>query len=232
LAQNFVNKNGNRYASAPKYEQALQSLVSQINRTSVPPSIGNFSSLQKSESSNIKKNSSETNSSRLPQKILTHISNLEKKLGRKFTKTEIEKEFQQEGGWREDAGRVNQEAKKSIEKLISDARKKFGSQLSGVDGIVSGYRSYGAQVDNFYKKVKKEGRPISNVQAATTIPGFSEHHTGKAFDIFSTDENWWSERPQIKNWVANNAINYGFRVTYTKKGVLRIAEPWHLYYVG
>ena len=62
------------------------------------------------------------------------------------------------------------------------------------------------------------------------IPGFSEHHTGKAFDIFSTEESWWDAKPEVKKWVADNASNYGFRVTYKTPGTLRVAEPWHLYY--
>jgi hypothetical protein len=87
-------------------------------------------------------------------------------------------------------------------------------------------------VDNFGKKVKVDGRSIENVQASNTIPGFSQHHTGKAFDIFSVDPSWWDSKPEVKKWVADNAIKYGFEITYKTNGILRIAEPWHLFYVG
>ena len=95
---------------------------------------------------------------------------------------------------------------------------------------MSGYRSYGDQVKNFGNKAKSRG--VDNTQKANTIPGFSQHHTGKAFDIFSVDSGWWSSNSDVKNWVADNAKKYGFDVTYKTQGPLRIAEPWHLYYVG
>ena len=36
----------------------------------------------------------------------------------------------------------------------------------------------------------------------------------------------------MKDWVADYVKYYGFDVTYKTQGPLRIAEPWHLYYVG
>ena len=83
---------------------------------------------------------------------------------------------------------------------------------------------------NFGKKSKTRG--IDNTQKANTIPGFSQHHTGKAFDIFSVETSWWNKNSDVKEWVSKNAPKYGFDVTYKSQGPLRIAEPWHLYYVG
>lgn len=166
--------------------------------------------------------------SSLPQNIQNAISKLEKEYGIDITDDNIKKEFDQEGNFREDAGGENPEAKKQIDKLISDAKSKF-PKLSKF-GIVSGYRSYEDQVKNFGNKAKSRG--VDNTQKANTVPGFSQHHTGKAFDIFSVDSGWWSTNSDVKNWVADNAKNYGFDVTYKTQGPLRIAEPWHLYYVG
>ena len=98
--------------------------------------------------------------------------------------------------------------------------------------MVSGYRSYEDQVKNFANKVLKDKRTIDDVQSANTLPGFSQHHTGRAFDIYSTDTKWWDGKPNVKKWVADNASKYGFEITYKTKGPLRIAEPWHLYYIG
>ena len=98
--------------------------------------------------------------------------------------------------------------------------------------IVSGYISYSDQVDNFGKKVKVDGRTIEDVQSYNTIPGFSQHHTGKAFDIFSTDPTWWNNNSKVKKCVEENAGNYGFEITYKEDGPLRKKEPWHLFYVG
>lgn len=162
----------------------------------------------------------------LPAKIQSAINKLKTDWGVVITQSHIDKEFEQEGSWRDDAGSVNQDALTNINKLIKDCNTKFGN----LGGVKSGYRSYDDQVKNFGRKVKNDGRTIDNVQASNTIPGFSEHHTGKAFDIFSTEESWWEARPEVKKWVADNASNYGFRVTYKTPGTLRVAEPWHLYY--
>ena len=129
----------------------------------------------------------------------------------------------------EDSGGENTIARRQIDKLIADAKSKF-PKLSGINGIVSGYRGYDDQVSNFGNKAKKRG--IEGTQRANALPGFSQHHSGKAFDIFSVDTGWWNTNSEVKDWVANNAKNYGFDVTYKTQGPLRIAEPWHLYYVG
>lgn len=166
--------------------------------------------------------------SSLPSKIQNAITRLKNEYGITITDDHIKKEFEQEGNYREDAGGENSEARKNIEKLIQDAKSKFGGKIP--KGIVSGYRSYDDQVRNFGGKAKSRG--VENTQKANTVPGFSQHHTGKAFDIFSVDTSWWNRNSDVKEWVAKNAKNYGFDVTYKTQGPLRIAEPWHLYYVG
>lgn len=176
------------------------------------------------DSENKKEEKKPEENSKLPSKVQSAINKLKTVYGLNITQKHIDKELEQEGSWREDAGGVNQEAQTSINKLIKDCNSKFGN----LGGIASGYRSYDKQVDNFGGKAVKRG--IDNTQASNTLPGFSEHHTGKAFDIFSTEESWWDSKPDVKKWVADNASNYGFRVTYKTPGTLRVAEPWHLYY--
>jgi LAS superfamily LD-carboxypeptidase LdcB len=166
--------------------------------------------------------------SELPDSINSAISKLEKNYNIDITDEHIRKEFEQEGNYREDAGKENIQARQQINKLINDAKRKFPKL--GKLGIVSGYRSYDDQVMNFGKKSKTRG--IDNTQKANTIPGFSQHHTGKAFDIFSVETSWWNKNSDVKEWVSKNAPKYGFDVTYKSQGPLRIAEPWHLYYVG
>ena len=142
----------------------------------------------------------------------------------------IDNEFKQEGAIRPDNGGEDTQAKKEINKLIKDAKLEFGSRLDG-KGIISGYRSYKTQADLNIRDIPKKGG-VEQEQKSRTLPGFSEHHTGKCFDIFSVETGWWNRNSDIKNWVAENAGKYGFRVTYQKQGVLRMAEPWHLYYIG
>jgi LAS superfamily LD-carboxypeptidase LdcB len=167
--------------------------------------------------------------SKLPKNIQNSISQLNKSYGIKITDEHIKRELEQEGGYREDSGGVNSEASEQINKLIRDVKNKF-PKLKNITGIISDYRSYSDQVKNFGSKAKSRG--IDETQRANAIPGFSQHHTGKAFDIFSVDTSWWNKNSDVKDWVAKNASKYGFDVTYKKQGSLRIAEPWHLYYVG
>ena len=165
----------------------------------------------------------------LPKGIQSAISKLKSKYSITVTDEHIQNEFKQEGKYVEDSGGENTIARRQIDKLIADAKSKF-PKLSGINGIVSGYRGYDDQVSNFGNKAKKRG--IEGTQRANALPGFSQHHSGKAFDIFSVDTGWWNTNSEVKDWVANNAKNYGFDVTYKTQGPLRIAEPWHLYYVG
>ena len=176
------------------------------------------------DSENKKEEKKPEENSKLPSKVQSAINKLKTIYGLNITQKHIDKELEQEGSWREDAGNVNQEAQTSINKLINDCNSKFGY----LGGVVSGYRSYDKQVENFGSKAVKRG--IDDVQTSNTLPGFSEHHTGKAFDIFSTEESWWDNKPDVKKWVAENVSKYGFRVTYKTQGTLRVAEPWHLYY--
>ena len=173
---------------------------------------------------------------KLPANIQKLMDKLKDDWEVEITKSHIDKEYEMEGDVRPDAGGVNEVALTKIEKLISDCKKanptvNFPNTIKhGVSGLVSGYRSYTDQVTNFGNKVKNEGRSIDNVQSSNTLPGFSQHHTGKAFDIFSTETSWWNTNSDVKKWVANNCKKYGFEVTYTKTNKLRIPEPWHLFY--
>lgn len=160
------------------------------------------------------------------------INKMEKKYGIKITQKHIDNEFEQEGGVVKDLGSVNSEAESSVKKLMAFCKK----QNDGLDGlgIISGYRSYDYQINNFGKKASGS-RGVDDTQKWNALPGFSQHHTGKAFDIFSVDPSWWDERPKVKKCVSDNAKKYNLKVTYTPEttqGKLRGSEPWHLYYTG
>ena len=171
----------------------------------------------------------------LPPQIQKLMDKLKSKWGVTITQKHIDDEFKQEGNIRPDAGGEDSQAKKKIDELIKDCKlanpnvdyplKKNGLT---VRDIVSGYRSYTDQVDNFGYKAKKNG--IDVTQDSNALPGFSQHHTGKAFDIFSVETEWWDKNSKVKKWVADNCKKYGFVITYKTKGTLRIAEPWHLMY--
>lgn len=170
---------------------------------------------------------------RLPVPVQTAIKKLKTDWGIEITEKHLDLEMKQEGQTREDAGGVDPDALSAINELIKDCKKANPSVTYPYD-IVSDYRSISTppndQVTNFGSKAQVRG--IEDTQKFNSIPGFSQHHTGKAFDIFSTDPSWWNSNLKVKNWVANNSPNYGFDVTYKTQGVLRAAEPWHLFYMG
>jgi LAS superfamily LD-carboxypeptidase LdcB len=174
---------------------------------------------------------SETKGNELPPKVQKLMEKLKTDYGVIITQSHIDKEYEQEGyKTRPDNGGVNAVALTEIKKLISDCKK--ANPIQYPKDIVSGYRSYDEQVRNFGTKVRDNGRTIENVQASNCLPGFTQHHTGRAFDIFSVDTSWWDKNPKVKKWVADNCKKYGFKVTYTKPNQLRIPEPWHLFYIG
>ena len=187
--------------------------------------------IQKNKVEDLKTDNENPIDTKLPANIQKLMDKLKSKWGVVITQSHIDKEYEMEGNVRPDAGSVNKTAENKIKELIKDCKKAYPNVNYPAD-IKSGYRNYDTQVDNFGKKVKNEGRSIENVQASNCLPGFTQHHTGRAFDIFSVDTSWWDKNSKVKKWVADNCKKYGFKVTYTKPNQLRIPEPWHLFYIG
>ena len=176
--------------------------------------------------------------SQLPQKIQNAIKQVENTYGVKITDDNIQKEFDQEGQYYPDNGKIDSEAFSNLKNLLNDLYKNFpkapknsNANCDNLAGCVSGYRGYSTQAATFGSKIASQGG-VSGRQKASAIPGFSQHATGKTFDILNLDPSWWNSNKNIKDWVANNVCKYGFKVTYLTDGVLRMAEPWHIYYTG
>lgn len=176
--------------------------------------------------------------SQLPQNIQNAIKQVEDTYGVKITDDNIQKEFDQEGSYYPDNGKIDSEAFSNLKNLLNDLYKNFPdapkttkTNCNNLAGCVSGYRGYSTQATTFGDKIATQGG-VSGRQKASAIPGFSQHATGKTFDILSVEPDWWNARPDLKNWVATNACKYGFKISYPTAGVLRMAEPWHLYYTG
>ena len=174
--------------------------------------------------------------SSLPEGIQSAISDLKSQYGLTVTDKHIQNEIEQEGvNFYEDAGGVNSEAHNSLSTLLYNLYKSFpnapkntNQNCKNLIGCVSGYRGYNTQIGTFASKVKN--KDISQRQKVSALPGFSQHHTGKAFDILSVEDSFWNRNPKIEEWVEKNASKYGFKVSYPTQGVLRKPEPWHLYY--
>ncbi|SDN23135.1 D-alanyl-D-alanine carboxypeptidase [Paenibacillus sp. yr247] len=123
-------------------------------------------------------------------------------------------------------------AASAIEKLFAGAEKD-GIHLAGV----SAYRSYATQKSIFQRYVLKDGEEKAKMYSA--VPGTSEHETGLAIDVTSSDGKCAAEDcfggTKEANWLDKHAAEYGFIIRYPK-GKSAITgyqyEPWHIRYVG
>ena len=113
--------------------------------------------------------------------------------------------------------------------------------------VTSGYRSYAYQQSlfNTYIEQEKAAHPDwSDAQVREYVltysaaPGTSEHHTGNAIDLISTNrvslDETFAQNPAYE-WLQNNAHRYGFILRYPadKTDITGYSyEPWHYRFVG
>ncbi len=96
--------------------------------------------------------------------------------------------------------------------------------------LVSAFRSLSYQAGLIRRKLK-QGQAIATILQASAAPGYSEHHTGRAFD-FSTPGSDMLE-PCFENtsafaWLGEHGHRFGFQMSYGRDnphGILY--EPWH-----
>ena len=111
---------------------------------------------------------------------------------------------------------------------MADAAKKESLGIV----INSAYRSYQDQIDiiNDYRNLYGN----NYVKRYVAEAGHSEHQTGLAFDIGSTNVNVFANSDEYK-WMLDNAHKYGFILRFSKKGESITGfreEPWHYRFVG
>lgn len=138
---------------------------------------------------------------------------------------------------RADKSQAEQSVRKEVVaplKEMFDAAEKAGLPLI----MASGYRSAETQKGYFDENVRQKG--LAYAQAYSALPGISEHQTGLAIDISTSDqgcvldESCYINGPESK-WLAENAHTYGFILRYpeNKEAITGINyEPWHYRYVG
>jgi D-alanyl-D-alanine carboxypeptidase len=99
--------------------------------------------------------------------------------------------------------------------------------------ICSAFRDYEYQV-NLIKRKLAQGMDINNIIKVLAPPGFSEHHTGCAIDIISSemqelDESF--EDTKAFEWLTQHAKEYNFFMTYPRDNIYGVIyEPWHWCY--
>lgn len=117
-------------------------------------------------------------------------------------------------------------------KAMFEAAKKDGINLLGA----SGYRTNAVQTSLFNSRVASLGKEKAMKYSAP--PGASEHETGYAIDIVSTEFTSLTsdfENTKAFSWLQENAADYGFIMRYAKDKVDITKyeyEPWHYRYVG
>lgn len=127
---------------------------------------------------------------------------------------------------------LRQEAADALEKMF-EAAEVDGIYLAGV----SAYRSHSTQTALFNRYVERDGYEKAKTYSAE--PGTSEHETGLAIDVTSSDGKCAAQDcfggTVEAIWLENNAADYGFIIRYPK-GKEDITgykyEPWHIRYVG
>ena len=96
--------------------------------------------------------------------------------------------------------------------------------------ICSAFRDYQYQA-NLLRKKLAGGIDIDTIIKTLAPPGFSEHHTGCAIDIISSeipvlDQSF--ENTQAFGWLQNYAQDFNFSMTYPRNNIYgMIYEPWH-----
>lgn len=99
----------------------------------------------------------------------------------------------------------------------------------------SGFRSYLRQKVLIESHLKK-GRPIEDILTHIAIPGFSEHHSGRAVDIHANGRALLEEEFENTDafaWLTANAHRFDFRLSYPRANASGIIyEPWHWFYAG
>lgn len=98
----------------------------------------------------------------------------------------------------------------------------------------SGFRSYLYQ-KNLIQNHMAKGRSLDDILKGSAIPGYSEHHTGRAVDICADPNIPESEfhKTDTFAWMVQNAGRFDFRLSYpenNKYGI--IFEPWHWLFIG
>lgn len=131
-----------------------------------------------------------------------------------------------------DGQMLRQEAATALEAWLT-AGERLGYDVK----VVSGFRSYEAQVNDYNNSVATLGQ----VETARSVapPGHSEHQLGTTADLSCASVGWdvvpeFGDTPEGR-WLAQTAAQYGFVMSYPKDKEAVTGyeyEPWHFRYVG
>ena len=108
---------------------------------------------------------------------------------------------------------------------------KRAARIDGIHlEVVSAFRSIDYQRQLIERKLASGERPNQILQVVA-LPGYSEHHTGYALDIVTTDAPLLTEDFEHSDgfaWLSNTAHQFGFSLSYPRDNPLGfLYEPWH-----
>ena len=96
--------------------------------------------------------------------------------------------------------------------------------------LVSAFRSIDYQCELIKGKLAA-GRLLDDILKVNAIPGFSEHHTGRALDISTSNCEPLTtdfETTEAFQWLTEHAGRFGFVMSFPKDNNSGITyEPWH-----
>lgn len=120
-------------------------------------------------------------------------------------------------------------AKDAFEDLAKAAKKEGMSIIA-----MSSYRSYKYQYNLYNKYKAQDGEEVADTYSAR--PGYSEHQTGLAVDVYNGKESFTNfENAKEFDWMQKNAYKYGFILRFPKNKTKETGydyESWHYRYVG
>ena len=121
----------------------------------------------------------------------------------------------------------------SLANMLTEMKSENLTTLGGGDRLIinSGYRTLEKQQDLYNTAVS------NGTEGYSAKAGYSEHHTGLAFDIkIYTSKNAMVDlRADEQDWLLANCAKYGFILRYPaeKTDITQILEEsWHFRYVG
>ncbi len=99
--------------------------------------------------------------------------------------------------------------------------------------LVSAFRSVVRQCGIIAEK-RAAGLPIEQILESVAPPGYSEHHTGRAIDIATSEADALDEvfetTPSFR-WLEQHAASFGFTLSYPRDNPSGfVYEPWHWCY--
>jgi len=147
--------------------------------------------------------------------LIALYKRIETQLQSQFTEMHFKAEIAMSGPLKPEANGVNASALKALKAL----QTQYPVVRLFRNATIASYRDYATQADLFVRVAKQRGGTIDKAMQKAALPGFSQHHTGKAFDISGYDA------------IDDNILKqFGFHRPYIQASKHRISEPWHIYY--